>query len=112
MSFVPLRMRPLGGEQVLCVHDTGHFFTTTPPFLERFAADKLSPIDHRFLNEEGHALAAEDGLGHASYLYGLAERAAHAGPLDYLILVPTLRCNLSCSYCQVSRAGLKQPGFD
>ncbi|MDV3455835.1 His-Xaa-Ser system radical SAM maturase HxsB [Sphingomonas sp. HF-S4] len=112
MSFVPLRMRPLGDEQVLCVHDTGRFFTTTSPFLERFAADELSPFDHRFLIEEGHALAPDDALGHAGYLYGLAERAAHAGPLDYLILVPTLRCNLSCSYCQVSRAGLKQPGFD
>lgn len=32
--------------------------------------------------------------------------------LNYLILVPTLRCNLACSYCQVSRAAENASGFD
>ena len=32
--------------------------------------------------------------------------------IGYLILIPTLRCNLSCSYCQVSRAPEKAKGFD
>lgn len=35
-----------------------------------------------------------------------------AGILDYLILVPTLRCNLTCSYCQVSRASAEASGYD
>lgn len=54
----------------------------------------------------------------AERLFALSERAqaaarlAEAGNLDYLILVPTLRCNLSCSYCQVSRAPVDQPRFD
>jgi len=41
-----------------------------------------------------------------------AARLTETGPLDYLILVPTLRCNLSCSYCQVSRAPIEQTRFD
>ena len=32
--------------------------------------------------------------------------------IGYLILIPTLRCNLSCSYCQVSRAPEKAKGYD
>jgi len=32
--------------------------------------------------------------------------------LSYMILIPTLRCDLSCSYCQVSRAPLHEKGFD
>jgi His-Xaa-Ser system radical SAM maturase HxsB len=54
----------------------------------------------------------------AERLFALSERAqaaarlADAPELDYLILVPTLRCNLSCSYCQVSRAPIDQPRFD
>ena len=32
--------------------------------------------------------------------------------LNYAILVPTLRCNLSCSYCQVSRVNEKLDGYD
>ena len=35
-----------------------------------------------------------------------------ASKLSYLIVVPTLRCNLSCGYCQVSRAPLSAKGFD
>ncbi len=51
-------------------------------------------------------------------LFALSERARAAArltetrALDYLILVPTLRCNLSCSYCQVSRAPVNQTRFD
>ena len=32
--------------------------------------------------------------------------------LAYLIVVPTLRCNLSCSYRQVSRAPINAKGYD
>ena len=92
--------------------DTGGFFAAAPVFLDRLAADALTDADWQFLTDEGHALAEDDALGNAAHAYGLAERLTRAGPLDYLILVPTLRCNLSCSYCQVSRAGLGTRGFD
>ena len=39
-------------------------------------------------------------------------RRAISQDLDYLILVPTLRCNLACSYCQVSRAAQSASGYD
>jgi His-Xaa-Ser system radical SAM maturase HxsB len=112
MTFLPLRARYLAEDQSLCVHDTGRFFCTGSAFLNRLSKDQLSAEDQAFLIGQGHAIASNDSLGKAAYLYGLAERAAHAGTLDYVILVPTLRCNLSCSYCQVSRAGMHQPGFD
>lgn len=38
--------------------------------------------------------------------------AVQAGKMNYLILVPTLRCNLACGYCQVSRAPENARGFD
>jgi len=31
---------------------------------------------------------------------------------NYFILIPTLRCNLNCSYCQVSRAAQHAVGYD
>jgi His-Xaa-Ser system radical SAM maturase HxsB len=109
--FVPLRTHPLG-QDALCVGDGGGFFTAPAEFLDRLAADALSTEDMTFLTAEGHAIWADDDLGKASHAYKTAERLTRAGPLDYLILVPTLRCNLSCSYCQVSRAGLGARGFD
>lgn len=41
-----------------------------------------------------------------------AQRSYIPDKINYLILVPTLRCNLSCSYCQVSRVAEKATGFD
>lgn len=111
-TFMPLRTRPLGGEAILCVNDAGRFFAGSDGFLDRLAGDSLSPADMAFLARDGHAVREGDSLGQAAHAYGVAERLTRAGPLDYLILVPTLRCNLSCSYCQVSRAGVGQRGFD
>lgn len=67
----------------------------------------------------GAALAAA-GLSAASerHLFAISHdlqalaRQTQVKTLDYIILVPTLRCNLSCSYCQVSRAPIDQPKFD
>lgn len=110
--FLPLRARPLPSGEALCVSDTGQFFAGSADFLGRLADEALSDEDLNLLKAEGLAVAERDELGAGAYGYGIAERLTRPGPLDYLILVPTLRCNLSCSYCQVSRAGVKQPGFD
>lgn len=66
---------------------------------------------------DGHVPAglAGDGQGPlaaAAGDYRTFQRRALRPRLDYLILVPTLRCNLSCSYCQVSRVNERQAGFD
>lgn len=111
-AFLPLRTRLLRESEVLCVNDTGRFFAAAPQFLTRLTGEALTEQDRRFLSDGGHALAEDDELGAAAHAYGVAERLTRAGPLDYLIVVPTLRCNLSCSYCQVSRAGLAARGFD
>jgi His-Xaa-Ser system radical SAM maturase HxsB len=110
-TFLPLRTHALGNT-ALCVSDAGQFFAANGAFLERLASDLLSDGDRAFLAREGHAVRSDDALGTASHAYNFAERLTRAGPLDYLILVPTLRCNLSCSYCQVSRAALNARGFD
>ena len=111
-DFLPLRTRALPGGDTLCVNDAGRFFAGGDGFLDRLADGALSAADRDFLAGEGHLIADHDELGAAAHAYGVAERLTRAGPLDYLILVPTLRCNLSCSYCQVSRAGLGARGFD
>lgn len=111
MTFVPLRTRLTDG-RILCTSDTGRFFASGDQFLVRLAEEALTPADRLFLIAEGHLFEESDRLGRVAYLRGLSERTEVPGELDYLILVPTLRCNLSCSYCQVSRAALGAAGFD
>jgi His-Xaa-Ser system radical SAM maturase HxsB len=94
------------------VGDNGRFFSAPSAFLARLQSDALTPVDAQFLALEGHATSSQGDLGWMTHAYGVAQRLAKIGPLDYLILVPTLRCNLDCSYCQVSRAPEAAPGFD
>jgi His-Xaa-Ser system radical SAM maturase HxsB len=110
--FLPLRTRPLSTGEALCVGDTGLFFAGSREFLGRLAEDALSEEDILFLGREGLAVDERDELGARAYVHGIAQRMTTPRPLDYVILVPTLRCNLSCSYCQVSRAGIGRQGFD
>lgn len=108
----PLRVAPLDGESFLFTGDNGRFFAAPEDFLNRLTGRATTAQDLAFLAGEGLAYAASDDLDYLSHARSVARRFATPGPLDYLIVVPTLRCNLSCSYCQVSRAALGAPGFD
>src|SRR4051812_29463166 len=111
MTYLPLRARALTNGQILHVNDDGQFFASSG-LAERQLTDALSAEDQAFLRARNHLVDDEDAFGLASWQFRSAQRLTRAGSLDYLILVPTLRCNLSCSYCQVSRAPLEGRGFD
>jgi His-Xaa-Ser system radical SAM maturase HxsB len=110
MIRLPLRVRPLD-DGVLFVGDTGRFFRAGEAFLDRLIEEEPQPSDLKFLEQERH-LVEPESLGWMSQAYDLAQRWARPGALDYLILVPTLRCNLSCTYCQVSRAAINSTSHD
>jgi His-Xaa-Ser system radical SAM maturase HxsB len=97
---------------LLFVNDTGAFFVGETSLAGRLAEDRLSEKDQQFLGCRGHIIRSNDPFGRDAHAFAVAERFTRAGELDYLILVPTLRCNLSCSYCQVSRANEDARGFD
>src|SRR3546814_9283996 len=58
--------------------------------------------DPGFLAEGG--LVPQDTLGSLAFRFAKARRRFVPGSLDYLIFVPTLRCNLACSYCQARKS--------
>jgi len=111
MKVWPLRFRETDGG-FLFADDAGGFFKAPEAFLDRYATDALNTDDHAFLREGGHAYARHMDLSYTGFAYRWAARQAVRRELGYVILVPTLRCNLSCSYCQVSRAPEKASGFD
>jgi His-Xaa-Ser system radical SAM maturase HxsB len=96
----------------LFVDEAGRFFETSNAFHERFVANALSEADCTFLDDQGQGPALPGSLTDLARRREAARRLATVGPLDYLILVPTLRCNLSCTYCQVSRAAIGASNYD
>lgn len=111
MTVWSLRFREFG-KDLLFADDAGGFFRSDEAFLERYALDRLTVDDLAFLRSGGHAFEREGDLAHTAFAWRWSSRLATAGTISYLMLVPTLRCVLDCSYCQVSRAPEKASGFD
>jgi His-Xaa-Ser system radical SAM maturase HxsB len=109
---LPIRCRSLSEHSHLYVNDSGRFFSTTQEFTSRLVEEGLTSADKQWLRHEAHLIDNTDEFEMDAHAYAIAERLTRPGPLDYLILVPTLRCNLSCSYCQVSRVDEHHTGYD
>jgi His-Xaa-Ser system radical SAM maturase HxsB len=112
VNLAPVRARSLRDGDAVFVADTGRFFAGSAAFLERTVHDRLNGGDEQFLRKGGFCWDDADELTKLAHARDFAQRFAVAPKLDYLILVPTLRCNLSCSYCQVSRADEHQIAYD
>lgn len=112
MNVWPLKFRDRNDGSVLFADDAGGFFLADAPFLSRYAEDRLRQTDISFLQSNGHTFEVEHDLAWTSFAYKWSRRQARPDKLNYLILVPTLRCNLACPYCQVSRVAETAKGFD
>jgi His-Xaa-Ser system radical SAM maturase HxsB len=98
------------GDNFLLIDRAGRFSLVNPQLVARYEAGQLAGTDEDIL--AGCGLLPRSDLERLAGTYIRARRQAMPGALDYLILVPTLRCNLACSYCQVSRAAVDAKGHD
>jgi His-Xaa-Ser system radical SAM maturase HxsB len=108
----PFRFRPVG-QQMLVTNEVGDFTFTDDEFVDRFATNSLTAADTRQMESISALINTEEPWRITSLGRRLRKRhrSTNAG-IQYLIVIPTLRCNLSCAYCQVSRAPLNADGFD
>jgi sulfatase maturation enzyme AslB (radical SAM superfamily) len=112
MNLFPLRFTRTDDAGLLFADDAGGFFKADDHFLERYVHGTMTGYDFNFLAENGHAFGDKSDLDFASFAYRFAKRLHLPHQLNYVILVPTLRCNLSCGYCQVSRVNENAKGHD
>ena len=112
MTSASVRSRVLAQDRVLHVSDEGAFFVSDANFVQRMGEGEPTLADVEMRSRLGHQYEGDDPFSRTVRLYNLAQRWEQPGDLDYLILVPTLRCNLSCSYCQVSRVSERTQGYD
>lgn len=108
----PLRFRRLQNGSILFSNEVGQHFQSDNGFLDRLVQSQLSARDQAFLIGRAMAYEEDGDLNHTAFLSRLASACEAPKALNYLILVPTLRCDLSCSYCQVSRANINARGYD
>lgn len=112
MNVWPLKFREAKSGGLIFSDDAGGFFRSDANFLDRYANGRLNDGDLSFLADGGHSYSENMDLSHTSFAYRWARHQSVRQNLSYVILVPTLRCNLSCGYCQVSRAAENASGYD
>ena len=89
-------------------NDAGNFVISS------ISLNELSKSENEKLNlaHVGMGKFSENDIYDLSFKYKKSARSFISNELNYFIIVPTLRCNLTCSYCQVSRAAESAKGFD
>ena len=112
MEVFPLRFRRRSDNQILFSNEAGQFFLSDDAFLHRLTKDQLSKPDQSFLLSRSLASETAGDRYETAFLSRLSRKLKPPKKLSYVILIPTLRCNLSCSYCQVSRAQENAVGYD
>lgn len=111
VNLFPISFRPLD-QRILFTNEAGDFFISSNDFLERIVTKRITKEDQDFLLRKGFAYLEEDDFFYNSHLNRIYKLKQLDGRTHYIIVVPTLRCDLACSYCQVSRAALDASGYD
>lgn len=112
MKLLPFRFRPLG-DQLLVTSEGGDFAFVQDDLIPRLFENKLSVEEKDMLLEKRIICPSEDDWRLQSLGVELQRKyAKRRRSIRYLMVIPTLRCNLACSYCQVSRAPIDASGFD
>lgn len=112
MPIFPLKFREFATDRYIYSNDAGDFFFSNVQFLKRYAEGCLTEEDASFLSNHSFSFDSIDDLSWISNAYKWSKRQSRPEEISYVVLVPTLRCNLTCDYCQVSRAPEKAYQFD
>lgn len=112
MTLLPMRYKRFE-DDVLITSEVGDFGFFDDGIIQRLLVDGLSIEDTDDLSAM-RVVAPTDKDWRVKSLALQNHRivSERRRSISYLMLVPTLRCNLSCSYCQVSRAPVNAKGFD
>jgi His-Xaa-Ser system radical SAM maturase HxsB len=112
MNSPHLRQRKIDHLGMIYASKSGRFYLESEPTKTASNVGSTAASNEEFLTKNGFLFNDKDRLEAISHSYQVRARDTLSTSLDYVILVPTLRCNLSCSYCQVSRVNVDQSGYD
>ena len=111
MNHFPFKFRKIK-DKYLVTNDSGSFFFCTESSLDSLLKKTLTKDFETYLKDRGFVYYQENDSYWNAFTYKLAKRKHVTEDLSYFMIIPTLRCNLKCSYCQVSRVNEDKTGFD
>lgn len=113
--LMPFRFGRLPGGRVLLTSQAGEFVILPRPTFDDFVAGRLEIGSVAYLDLKSRQMLThgpdETTLRITASQWRTKKAFMEGGPKLH-IFVPTLRCNQSCGYCQVSRADAGAAGVD
>lgn len=96
----------------LLVNTSGDYVFTSDENINRIRQNDLSEQELSWLKHAGFLNNSSEKFFSNSLIFKSHLRCFPPSKLNYILIIPTLRCNLKCSYCQVSRANQNAQGYD
>ncbi len=112
-TLTPFRFRDLSDRTTLLVNETGDFGLFDAGVVERLLVRDLGEDERQRLRDLHILFNQKDQWRLTALSTRVQSRIqSRSNRLSYMLVIPTLRCDLACSYCQVSRASEKASGYD
>ncbi|MDR3093618.1 MAG: His-Xaa-Ser system radical SAM maturase HxsB, partial [Bacteroidales bacterium] len=114
-QILPFRFERFNDSEYFLTNDVGEFEFLSKNDFENFVSQSLDKTSDTFLNLKSKQLLTDTNLDAVVNMLATKFRTKKSILNDFTSLhmvVPSLRCNSDCIYCQVSKKDLSDKGFD
>ncbi len=114
-QLLPFRFAHLANDSLCLVNDLGEYYFVTPDQLRQLVHKKLGNGDVLYRDLRARHFIVDDntqGILDSWIIKYRTKKSFLDGFTKLHMIVPTLRCNHSCPYCQVSRVSEDKQRYD
>ena len=114
-TLLPFRFERFHDNEVFMSNEVGEFLFISRDEFNDFVNYKLNPTSRTFLDLKAKHILTDTSVNFVIDMLATKYRTKKAFLNNFTALhmvVPTLRCNSNCRYCQVSRKDTSLSGFD
>lgn len=114
-QLLPFRFDRFSDDEYLLTNEVGEYLFMTKEDFHKFVNYELDVNSDLYLDAESKQIATRDDISDVIKMLATKFRTKKSILRDFTSLhmvVPTLRCNSSCIYCQVARKDLDAQSVD
>ncbi len=114
-TFLPFRFERFNENEYLLTNEVGEYIFLSNVDFQRFVNGELNEHSELFYDIASKQIATIDRIEEVTQMLAIKFRTKKSIMRDFTSLhmvVPTLRCNSSCIYCQVARKNIEDHSAD
>ena len=111
LNLFPFKFREISN-LFLVTNDAGDFFFCKKNNLDNLIHKNINSNFEKFLDSKNFTYKEKNDLNWNNHKFKILKRKKLPKKINYFMVIPTLRCDLKCTYCQVSRVDKNLKGYD